>query len=209
MKNSLFKVKITREELNLLPRKKFEGEIIFVDSFHKYHKVLPEIERETIFGFDTETRPSFRKGNMNKVSLLQLSTGVKAFIFRVNKIGLPDSLMKILANDDIIKTGVAIKDDLAGLKKLSHFNPGGFIELQEHVKNYGIEDQGLKKLTGNILGFRISKRQQTSNWEADTLTVAQIEYAATDAWVCYQIYSVLQKTKRINGYEGKGSSEIG
>jgi len=87
--------------------------------------------------------------------------------------------------------GVALRDDIATLKRLNSFEPAGFVDLQLFVKSFGIEDNGLKKLAANILGFQISKRQQTSNWEAEQLSEAQIEYAATDAWVCHQIFMAL------------------
>jgi ribonuclease D len=155
----------------------------------------------SILGFDTETKPTFKKGVSNEVSLLQLCTSEKAFLVRLNKIGLPVQIMNILSDPAVIKAGVAIHDDIAGLQRLGKFDPDGFIDLQDYVKDFGIIDNGLKKLSANILGFQISKRQQTSNWEQDELTRAQIEYAATDAWVCHQIYTVLKKVKRINGRE--------
>jgi ribonuclease D len=151
-----------------------------------------------VLGFDTETKPAFKKGVVNEVCLLQLGDSENIFLFRLNLIGFPKELVKLLADKNIIKTGVALRDDIATLKRLKLFEPGGFVDLQEYVKSFGIEDNGLKKLAANILGFQISKRQQTSNWEADQLTEAQIEYAATDAWVCYEIYYALNKILRNN-----------
>ncbi len=188
-----FKPSITREEINELPVRSFTGEIFYIDTKEKYQQVLPDIQTEKEFGFDTETRPTFKKGKLNEVSLLQLSAGNKAFLFRLNKIGLPDELRELLSSDEIKKIGVAIHDDISSLQKLNYFESAGFIELQQYVKEFGIEDNALKKLTANILGFKISKRQQTSNWEADVLTEAQIQYAATDAWVCYEIFKTLNK----------------
>jgi len=198
--NTQFRAKITRAEIEQLPSKKFNGEIFFIDSFPALDKVMPELLNETLFGFDTETRPAFKKGTSNVVSLMQLSTADKAFLFRLNKIGLTEELCTILGNPVILKAGVAIHDDLGGLKRLKKFIPDGFIDLQDYVKDFGIEDNGLKKLAANILGIRISKRQQTSNWDKDKLSPAQIEYAATDAWVCHEIYHMLHRIKRINGY---------
>lgn len=191
--DSFFKPTITKEELNLLPVRSFEGEILLVDTIEKLEKAIPLIYKETLLGFDTETRPSFKKGNVNDVSLLQLATQERVFLFRLNSIGLPNVVKNLLDDKDVLKIGVAIHDDILSLQKLSHFEPKGFIELQQYVKRFGIEDNGLKKLTANILGFKISKRQQTSNWEAEELNQAQISYAATDAWVCYEIYRKLIK----------------
>jgi ribonuclease D len=199
MNNFQFKPRVTKEEMALLPHQKFSGEIFYIDSTAAIDQFLPGLLNEPILGFDTETRPSFKKGQSNQVALLQLSTSHQAFLFRLNKTGFTRELINILSDPSIIKAGVAIHDDLCGLKKLADFTPEGFIDLQEFVKPFGIEDNGLKKLAANILGFRISKRQQTSNWELDMLTEAQSEYAATDAWVCYEIYSVLEKIKRYNG----------
>jgi ribonuclease D len=140
-----------------------------------------------MIGFDTETKPSFKRGQVNSVALLQLSTGKKAFLFRINKIGLPDALKKILSDPEVMKVGVAIHDDIKGLQRISPFKPAGFIELQHEVKDYGISDFSLKKIAGIVLGIRISKSQRLSNWEADELTEAQQCYAATDAWISFQI----------------------
>ncbi len=196
-----FKDQITREEMALLPREKFTGDIFYIDSHEAFDEFIPELIDEPILGFDTETKPAFKKGVFNEVSLLQLSTSEKAFLIRLNKVGLPGRIRAILSDSSIIKAGVAIRDDIAGLQRLGAFTPNGFIDLQDYVNDFGIKDNGLKKLSANILGFQISKRQQTSNWEQDQLSSAQIEYAATDAWVCHQIYTVLKKVKRINGRE--------
>ena len=162
-----------------------------IEEFTSFRVVIPLLSREKVLGFDTETKPSFRKGVKNKVSLIQLSTDNLACLFRINKLGFPDELADILANPEIIKTGVALHDDIRFLKKLKQFIPDGFIDLQDYVKGFGIESSGLKKLTAIVLGFRISKRQQVTDWEADELTDAQKIYAATDAWVCREIYMKL------------------
>lgn len=199
MKRINFKNKISREEISILPIEKFTGEIFYVDSMEAYNSFFPEFNVNGVLGFDTETRPTFKKGASNDVSLLQLSTDKQAFLFRINHIGLPAEVLNLLSDERIAKVGVAIHDDIVGLKKVSHFEPEGFVELQNYVKDYGIEDAGLKKLSANILGFQISKRQQTSNWEQLQLTEAQIEYAATDAWVCHEIFQKLKSARKING----------
>jgi ribonuclease D len=146
---------------------------------------------EELLGFDTETKPTFKKGRKNKVSLIQLSTGTLACLFRINKLGLPDELIDLLSDPGVIKAGVAVHDDIRFLKGVKKFEPSGFIDLQTFVKDYGIQSSGLKKLAAIVLGFRISKRQQVTDWEANQLTEAQEIYAATDAWVCHQIYKKL------------------
>lgn len=182
---------ISKEELNDLPVEAFSGEIIVIDYELDAQKIIHILKKADVLGFDTETRPTFKKGKKNKVALLQLSTEKTAFIFRLNKMGLPECIKEVLANPNIIKAGVAIKDDILALKSLSKFNPAGFVEIQEKVKDFEIENFGLKKLSGLLLGFRISKAQQTSNWEAERLTEAQLKYAATDAWVSLGIYNKL------------------
>ncbi len=189
----MFKESITKEELTDLPLKWFEGKIIVVDKIEQVNGIADFLASFPVIGFDTETRPSFKKGKINNVSLLQLSTPGKAFLFRINKIGLPAQIKRILANPDIIKPGVAIRDDIKSLQEIKNFNPKGFIELQDFAKELGIQNFSLKKLAAITCGFRISKSQQLSNWEADFLTEAQKVYAATDAWVALRIYENFAK----------------
>lgn len=169
----------------------FKGEIVLVDDIKAFNRVIPRLSNKKVLGFDTETRPSFRKGKKNKVSLIQLATGNLACLFRINKIGIPQELSDILCNPDIIKAGVAVHDDIKFLRNIKKFEPGGFVDLQKLVKDYGIKSASLKKLTAIVLGFRISKRQQVTDWQAEELTEAQQIYAATDAWVCHEIYRKL------------------
>ena len=152
---------------------------------------MNEISRSKILGFDTETRPSFKKGTRHKVSLLQLADDRNAWLFRLNMIGLPPELATLLADDSILKVGVAVHDDIKALRNLKAFEPGGFVDLQSVVAAHGIKQLGLKRLSAIILGFSISKSQQTSNWESPALTPQQQVYAATDAWVCKRIYLTL------------------
>ncbi|HYX08815.1 MAG TPA: 3'-5' exonuclease [Bacteroidales bacterium] len=194
MKNKKYAENISPEELNELPLIQFPGEIILIDEPEDIKQHLPYLESQPILGFDTETRPSFRKGRRNKVALLQLSTADQAFLFRLNHTGLPDNLAAILANEEITKVGAAIKDDIIGLQEHYDFEPAGFIELQDFVKKFNIESNGLKKLSGIVLDHRISKSQRVTNWENAELTEPQLIYAATDAWVCYEIYHRLLTT---------------
>lgn len=191
MENKLYQENITAEEIQDRELLWFKGEIVVVDTLQTFSKVIPRLANEKLLGFDTETKPCFKKGRKNKVSLIQLSSGSLACLFRINKIGIPAELAAILANPLIIKTGVAVHDDIRFLKGVKKFDPSGFIDLQAFVKDFGIQSSGLKKLTAIILGYRISKRQQVTDWEADELTEAQQIYAATDAWVCREIYKKL------------------
>lgn len=191
MMRNEFASSISKEEISKLPLRGFTGSITVVDSEDKVEGAVNFLKKQDTLGFDTETRPSFRKGKVNKVALLQLSTSSNAFLFRLNKIGFNGHLTALLSDDGIIKVGTAIHDDIASLKKRNLFEPAGFIDLQQFVKQYNIESNGLKKLAAIVLNFRISKSQQTSNWENKQLTEAQQLYAATDAWVCLQIYKNL------------------
>ncbi len=185
--NGYFKA-VEDEYIKSLPPGSFSGTICVVDNYGILNEVQDALIGVPVLGFDTETKPSFKKGRFHQVALLQISTPDKAFLFRLNKISLPKFIIDIMEDPSVVKVGVAIKDDLNALMKLAPFKPQGFIDLQQFVKQFGIEDNGLKKLVANILGFRISKRFQTSNWELEVLGPEQQCYAATDAWVCQQIY---------------------
>lgn len=195
--NNIFLPNITSDEIRKLDLGSFDGEIFVIENFHDFRRAIKRLYNSPLFGFDTETRPSFRKGKKNKVSLLQLSNRELACLFRINRIGIPDELRNILANPGIIKSGVAIHDDIKVLGNIRKFQPSGFIDLQKFVKDYGIESSGLKKLAAIVLGFRISKSQQVTDWETAKLSEAQQLYAATDAWVCYEIYRKLIKEKPV------------
>jgi len=188
----MYRETIHNDELAVLPLIQFEGKITLVESREDYLASVDYLARQKVLGFDTETKPAFKKGVVYEVALLQLATKERAFLFRLNKIGLPNGLKDILENPDIKKIGVAIRDDIKGLQKLNKFTPGGFIELQDRVKDYGIQDFSLKKLSAIILGYRISKAQRVTNWEAPELSEAQQIYAATDAWISHRIYENLK-----------------
>ncbi|PID88100.1 MAG: 3'-5' exonuclease [Bacteroidia bacterium] len=186
--NKIYK-QVTKEYVLSLPTKTFEGEIHLVETADQITEAANYLNQCKILGFDTETKPAFKKGERNTVALLQLSDGKKAYLFRLDKIGdLPDEIIAVLVNPDIVKIGAAIHDDLRALQGLKDFTPGNFIEIQRFVTDLGILDNSLKKMTCGILGFRISKKARLSNWESETYTQEQIQYAATDAWVSYEIY---------------------
>ncbi|MFV0366595.1 MAG: 3'-5' exonuclease [Mangrovibacterium sp.] len=190
-----YRKKVSKEELAEVEIKSFEGPINVVDTKDMERKAIEYLSNCSVLGFDTETKPSFKKGETNSVALLQLSDGKTVFLFQLKKIGLSNELKQILASTKIIKVGVAVSDDIKGLARLNGFKPGGFIELQTYVKKFGIEDMSLLKLSAIVLGFKISKSQRLSNWESPSLTEAQQRYAATDAWVGYEIYQTLNWNK--------------
>jgi ribonuclease D len=146
-------------------------------------------------GFDTETRPTFKKGDQHSVSLLQLSTRDEAFLFRLNYFGFPEELVSLLADPDILKVGVAILDDIRALRKLRKFDAGGFVELSNIGSELGIVTCGLRNLAAIFFGVRISKKEQLTNWERPDLNSSQCLYAATDAWICLKMFRFLKKEK--------------
>jgi len=189
---NMYSASIDKDKLKELPLKGFKGEIHLIDSLAGVKKFMPVLMKEEVLGFDTETRPSFKKGRQNRISLLQLSTGFHAFLFRITSTGLPDEIIRLFEDREIRKVGAAVHDDIIDLQKVKTFTPENFLDLQKYVGAFGIESKGLNKMAGIILGFRISKSQQVSNWDADPLSEAQKIYAATDAWVCYRIYTELK-----------------
>ncbi len=193
--HNIFNSNINIEEVAQLPLKQFTGKIIIADNLQSYRGAIKMIDDRQILGFDTETKPAFKKGQSHKVALLQLSDEDTCFIFRLNKIGLPDELASMLSDVKHIKIGLAVKDDIRALSKLKHIHPEGFIDLQKYVEDFGITDKSLKKLAALIMGFRISKSQQTSNWEGEKLSEAQLIYAATDAWMCLELYKKLKEAE--------------
>lgn len=182
---------VSSEDAEHLPLTSFTGTIHIVTSQEQMQQAISYLSNCTKLGFDTETRPSFKKGLAYPISLLQLSDNHHAFLFRIQYCGLPKELCSILASANIIKVGAAIHDDVLALQKIQKFKAQGFIDLQTIAKQLEIENLGLKKLAQLVLGIRISKRQQLSNWDSTTLTDSQCQYAATDAWVSLQIYNAL------------------
>jgi len=187
------KVTITHEEINELPLGAFEGAIELVEDAKHLAKAFEEINDYPMVGFDTETKPVFVRGHQNKVALMQIATNEKVFLIRINHTGIQPEIIRFLENEDILKAGVALRDDIKALQRLKRFEPKGVVELADLAKKAGLEIEGVKRLAGLLLGFRISKSVQTSNWEAPSLNEKQISYAATDAWVCLEIFKKLTK----------------
>lgn len=184
--------KISNEELAALPDAKHNGEIIVVDT-SDHVEAIEYLSRCDILGFDTETRPSFKKGVSYPISLLQLTGEGRTYLFRVDRIKLSNGIVKLLRSNKVVKVGVDINEDIRKLRNIVAFTPNGFIDLQKFAPQYGIEDKSLKKLTAIVLGKRLSKAQRLTNWSAKQLTSSQIMYAATDSYITREIYLALIK----------------
>ena len=194
------KIKISKEIIATLPIESFPGRIVVVDHEAQVTEATEWLSHEKIIGFDTETRPTFKKGQSNHVALMQLSTHDTCYLFRINRIGFAPALKQLLENEKYLKVGISLKDDFCMLNRLNNeeFTPRNFIELQKVVKKFGIEDQSLQKIYGIVVGKKISKGQRLSNWEADHLSESQQLYAATDAWSCIKIYEKLQSGRFVS-----------
>lgn len=171
-----------------LPKAQFDGRIIVIQSVGEARRAVDYLLRAPRVGIDTETRPNFKPGGMNPVSLLQVSTYDTCFLFRLVHLGMPDCIVRLLADTSLQKIGLSLHDDWAQLRRRKDFTPGKYLELQDYVHKLGIEDMSLQKLYANLFSRKISKTQRLSNWDADVLTEAQKRYAATDAWACLQLY---------------------
>jgi len=190
------KTKITKEELADYPKEEFSGKIYVIQTESDADKAVAYLKTQPIVGFDTETRPAFVKGKTNQVALMQLSTDTHCFLFRLNVIGIPDSLVEFLKDPSVKKIGLSLKDDFRSLNKKKTVELANFVELQTYVKSFGIEDNSLMKIYAIIFGKRISKAQRLTNWEADLLTERQQKYAALDAWASREIYVKLESMQK-------------
>ena len=194
----MYSESVTPQEIEKLEYASFPGNIYVIDSVGaEFNRDVNYLRAQKIIGFDTETRPCFSPNQPRyEVSLLQLSGPDKAFLFRLNKIGMHRRLCNLLASDRIVKVGAAIHDDIRGLQRLRNFKEDAFVDLQKIGWEWGIRDKAVKKMAAIILGIRISKTQQLSNWEADKLSESQCRYAATDAWVCREMYLKLLASEK-------------
>lgn len=186
-----------------LPRAQFQGRIFVIFSQWEADKAVDYLMRQDLLGFDTETRPSFRKGQIHQVALLQVATHDTCFLFRLNRMGITPSIQRLLEDQHITKVGLSLQDDLRMLRLRSDFTPGTFIELQKEIKDIGIQDMSLQKIYANLFGGKIAKNQQLSNWEANILSEAQQRYAATDAWACIRIHEEIKRMKQEQNYHLK------
>ena len=193
--------KFDKAKIAALPRVLFKGRIVVVLTERDADKAVRYLLSQPILGVDTETRPSFKKGETHQVALLQVSSYDVCFLFRLNQLGLSPSVKRLLEDKQVPKIGLSLRDDLLSLHKLGDFNAGYFIDLQDHMREIGVEDLSLQKLYANFFAQKISKREQLTNWEADILQDKQKLYAATDAWSCIMLYEELMRLEQTGDYE--------
>ena len=194
----MFLSNMSKEEINKLDLFQFEGKIQLVEDEKHFDSVFEKIHQHSFVGFDTETKPCFQKGEKNQVSLVQIAVPDHVYLLRIHKTGLKNELLSFLENENILKIGVAIRNDARELQQINHFNPAGFLELPDITTKIGIEAKGLRGLAAIILNGRISKAAKITNWEAERLSDKQLSYAATDAWVCLQMYQRLIDLGHLN-----------
>ena len=200
MKKTIYS-KFDKSKIGTLPRVLFEGRIVVVLTEQEAEKAVRYLLSQPIMGIDTETRPSFKKGAMHQVALLQVSSYDVCFLFRLNQLGMSPSVKQLLEDTTVPKIGLSLRDDFNSLHRLGDFETGLFIDLQNRVSEVGVEDMSLQKLYANFFGQRISKREQLTNWEADILSDKQKLYAATDAWSCIMLYEELLRLEQTGDYE--------
>ena len=190
-----FSENISKDDIALLPKAVYKGRIEVIRNVSDLSNWMPILLKQKIIGFDTETKPSFKKGEKNTISLLQLATSDLALLVKLKEVGLPDDLVKFFEDPTILKIGAATRDDIKSLQKIRVFKPLGFVDLQSMVSDYGIESLSVRKMAAIVLGQKVSKSQQLSNWDLPILSEAQKQYAAIDAWACREIYLKLITSK--------------
>lgn len=195
------KEKIEKTDLSEMEVVTFNGRIIVIQTEQEAEKAVAYLLTYPMVGLDTETRPSFKRGVINKVALLQVSTYDTCFLFRLNMIGLCPPVLRLLSHPTLVKVGLSLKDDIRMLHHVGEFPSNNFVDLQNVVGQVGIRDMSLQKIYANLFGQKISKRQRLTNWEADVLNDKQKEYAAIDAWACLKIYDRIQDLKASGDYE--------
>lgn len=186
---------LSKLEINLLPLKKYEGPVEIVAADDHLRAVMPHLQGERVLGFDIEVRPTFKSGDHFPPALVQLAGRKKVFLLQLKKLQTLHELAWLLADARIVKAGVAVAGDIEKLHEVMKFVPAGFVDLGKMAAKAGIKANGVRTLSAQLLGFRISKGAQCSNWERSELTPGQVLYAATDAWVCREIYLFLEKRK--------------
>jgi hypothetical protein len=192
-------LRISKEEISALPLGQYTGKIVLVEAPEAARKAVAEIKKAKVLGFDTESRPSFRRGISYLPSLVQLATADAVYLFRLDDCGGVPVLFPVFRDAGIVKAGVAVRDDVRGLKERAPFQDAGFVEISEHSRRAGVENTGLRALAAHYLGMRVSKGAQVTNWANRHLSPQQITYAATDAWISRELYLHLEKAGLVNG----------
>jgi ribonuclease D len=179
---------IAKEELAALPIRRYDGDVNLVATLAELERAMEDIRAEGVTGFDTETRPAFRKGESYLPCLVQVATARRVHLFQLSRLDCSAGAAELLGSPAIVKTGVGLKYDLGQLQRLFPFDAAAVVDLGAVAKRQGLEQSGVRNLAGIFLGFRIAKSAGTSNWAAPRLSAQQIGYAATDAWVCRELY---------------------
>jgi len=193
--------KFDKPTIATLKRVVYHGKIVVINTPDEAEAAVDHLLSQPVLGLDTETRPSFTKGRHFKCSLLQVASKSICFLFRLNHIGMCPAVMRLLGDKTVTKVGLAWRNDLLALREVGEFEPGTYVDLQDMVREIGIEDQSLVKIYANLFGERISKADRLSNWERDNLKDTQMIYAAIDAWACVQIYEEVLRLKATGDYE--------
>mgnify|MGYP001094176992 CR=1 FL=1 len=186
-----FPASITKDEVMELPISSYTGNVHVLTEANEIDDAMAEISKSKVVGFDTEARPTFKKGQIRNISLIQIATKTEVYLLRIKSTGLMNSIVEFLESDTIMKVGIGLDDDKQLLKRLADFKPTNFLDLNVEMPNFGAEKIGARNLAAMLLNIRISKSAQTSNWENPTLTNKQVQYAATDAWICLEIHDKL------------------
>ena len=202
MKKTIYN-KFDKATINALPLVEYPYKINVILNEYEAERAVDYLLTCDILGVDTETKPAFRRGQNHKVALLQVATREQCFLFRLNHLGLPQPIIRLLSNRMVPMVGLSWHDDIMSLHRRAEFTPGWFIDIQDIIGNIGIEDKSLQKLYANLFGEKISKRQRLTNWEADVLSDKQKEYAAIDAWACINLYDEIMRLMDTGDYELK------
>ena len=202
MKKTIYN-KFDKATINALPLVEYPYKINVILNEYEAERAVDYLLTWDILGVDTETKPACRRGQNHKVALLQVATREQCFLFRLNHLGLPQSIIRLLSNRMVPMVGLSWHDDIMSLHRRAEFTPGWFIDIQDIIGNIGIEDKSLQKLYANLFGEKISKRQRLTNWEADVLSDKQKEYAAIDAWACINLYDEIMRLMATGDYELK------
>ena len=200
MKKTIYN-KFDKATINALPLVEYPYKINVILNEYEAERAVDYLLTCDILGVDTETKPAFRRGQNHKVALLQVATREQCFLFRLNHLGLPQSIIRLLSNRMVPMVGLSWHDDIMSLHRRAEFTPGWFIDIQDIIGNIGIEDKSLQKLYANLFGEKISKRQRLTNWEADVLSDKQKEYAAIDAWACINLYDEIMRLMATKDYD--------
>lgn len=188
-----FTKSITKAELMELPLSGYKGKVVIANTKESIQQAMDEINQFDVVGFDTEAKPTFKKGQIRRISLIQIGTPEKVYLLRILHSGLLPCIVDFMENPNVTKVGIGLEDDFNLLNNLQPFDQQGFLDLNKKFADIGAENVGARNLAGMIMGIRISKSAQTSNWEVEQLTEKQIRYAATDAWICLEIYNKLDE----------------